>query len=118
MANYGAISELTVVRHENRFELRFPFTASAEIVELSSGAELKGRTGDLSRKGFYLDTITSLPAGAEVIVTIRSGGVSLVVRGTVVFCEPNLGMGVRVDDITPQDQEILESWLAELRRSL
>jgi hypothetical protein len=114
---YSAIPEITLVRGENRLEFRLPFTASAEIIELSSGTKLTGRTGDLSRKGLYLDTITPLPAGTNVVVTIRSGGVSLVVLGTVVFCQPNLGMGVRVDDITPQDQEILECWLAQLRGS-
>jgi hypothetical protein len=106
-----------LVRGEKRLEFRFPFTASAEIVELGSGVKIEARTGDISRKGLYLDTLTPFAVGTNVAITIASGGVSLVVLGTVAFCQPNLGMGVRVDHITTQDQEILECWLAQLRGS-
>lgn len=114
---YSAIPEMTLVPGENRLEFRFPFTASAEFVELGSGVKIEARTGDISRKGLYLDTLTPFAVGTNVAITIASGGVSLIVLGTVAFCQPNLGMGVRVDHITTQDQEILEHWLTRLRSS-
>src|SRR5580692_4207553 len=44
---------------------RFPFIASAQVVETRTEARLQARTSDLSREGCYLDMLNPLPIGTR-----------------------------------------------------
>src|SRR5947207_15785595 len=44
------------IHYERRTDVRYPFTAAAEAIELGSEARICGRTSDLGSSGCYIDT--------------------------------------------------------------
>ena len=49
---------------ENRAQVRYPFTAAAEIFELRSQTRVTGRCSDLGAGGCYIDTLSPFAVGA------------------------------------------------------
>ena len=49
---------------------RFPFIASAQVVETRTEARLQARTSDLSREGCYLDMLNPLPTGTRLRINV------------------------------------------------
>jgi hypothetical protein len=88
--------------------------ASAEVVELSSGARFSTRTTDLGPGGCFVDTLTPFPVGSKVRVTVYKTNSHFETRGVVVYSQQGLGMGVAFDALEPQQRAALDNWLAEL----
>jgi hypothetical protein len=88
--------------------------ASAEIVELSSGARFSTRTTDLSPGGCFVDTLTPFPVGSQVRVTIYRGKSHFETRGVVVYSQQGLGMGIAFGELEPKHKASLDGWIAEL----
>ena len=99
---------------ERRNADRHTFTASAEVVELSSGARFSTRTTDLGPGGCFVDTMLPFPVGAKVRVTVRKGQSNLETGGVVVYSQAGLGMGIAFDTMEPHQREALDTWLTEL----
>ena len=49
---------------------RFPFIASAQVVETRTEARLQARTSDISREGVYLDMLNPLPTGTRLRINV------------------------------------------------
>ena len=88
--------------------------ASAEVVELSSGARFATRTTDLGPGGCFVDTLTPFPVGSKVRVTVYKTNSRFETRGVVVYSQAGLGMGVAFDALEPKQRAALDTWLAEL----
>jgi hypothetical protein len=88
--------------------------ASAEIVELSSGARFSTRTTDLSPGGCFVDTLTPFPVGSQVRVTIYRGNSHFETRGAVVYSQQGLGMGIAFGELEPKHKASLDGWISEL----
>ena len=88
--------------------------ASAEIVELSSGARFSTRTTDLSPGGCFVDTLTPFPVGSQVRVTIFRGNSHFETRGSVVYSQQGLGMGIAFGELDPKHKASLDAWISEL----
>ena len=101
-------------RPEARRSPRFPFYASAEIVELRTETRLTARTSELSRYGCYLDMLTPLPLGIAVSIKITYGEKIFEATGRVIYAQPNMGMGVVFDQISPECVLLLEGWMNQL----
>lgn len=99
---------------ERRGADRHTVTASAEVVELHSGARFSTRTTDLGPGGCFVDTMTPFPVGAAVRVSIRRGETNFQTAGTVVYSQTGLGMGIAFAELNPGQREALEDWLTEL----
>lgn len=111
----GTGSHLTSVKEaERRGADRHTVTASAEVVELSSGARFATRTTDLGPGGCFVDTMTPFPVGANVRVSIKRGESNFQTAGTVVYSQTGLGMGIAFAELNPSQRLALEEWLAEL----
>jgi PilZ domain len=93
---------------------RHIFTASAEVIELSSGARFSTRTTDLGPGGCFVDTMLPFPVGASVRVSVRKGQTTFETSGLVVYSQTGLGMGIAFDIMEPQQREALDTWLTEL----
>ncbi len=93
---------------------RHAFTASAEVVELSSGAKFSTRTTDLGPGGCFVDTMVPFPVGANVRVNVRKGKTQFESGGVVVYSQAGLGMGIAFDNMEPQQRQALDTWLTEL----
>jgi hypothetical protein len=90
---------------------RHLFTASAEVVELTSGARFSTRTTDLGPGGCFIDTTNPLPVGAKVRVSIRKGKNHFNTSGSVVYSQNGLGMGVSFTDMDEPQQRAIEAWI-------
>ena len=99
---------------EQRGTDRYTFAAVVEAVEIKSGVRLSGRTTDISRGGCYIDVISPFALGTEAAVRITHGNRTFTTKGTVVYSQVGMGMGVRFVAAEPEQQWILEGWLGEL----
>ncbi len=99
---------------ERRSNDRHVITASAEVVELGSGARFSTRTTDLGPGGCFVDTMVPFPVGANVRVKIQKGKTPFETGGVVVYSQAGLGMGIAFETMEPRQREELDNWLTEL----
>jgi hypothetical protein len=99
---------------ERRGANRHSITASAEIVDIASGARFTTRTSDLGPGGCFVDSLTPFPIGSQVHVTVRQGETEFQVGGAVVYSQIGLGMGIAFDVLTFEQRLDLEGWLVEV----
>ncbi len=99
-------------RHRAR---RYPFVARIELTDLHSETQIKEQTSDLSLFGCHVNALKTFAPGAKVRIKISHGTVNFEALGKVAFARPNAGMGILFTRIGPNDQLILDKWLAELR---
>ena len=105
------------MRTQVRRSPRYSLFASARITELQTETRLTTRTSELSRHGCYLDMLTPLRLGMAVKVQIIHGGQTFEAKGRVIYCQPNMGMGVAFDEIEADNEIVIEKWLSDLRGS-
>jgi PilZ domain len=113
-ADGSAGKSAAVKESERRSADRHIFTASAEVVELRSGARFATRTTDLGPGGCFVDTTNPFPVGAEVRVTVRKGKNEFRTPGTVVYSQQGLGMGISFTELDPEQRKALDAWISEL----
>lgn len=99
------------MEQERRRYPRFPFIASAEVLEENNGSRLAARTGDISATGCYVDTINPLPGGTAVRVKIFNETQSFEAVGTVAYSVALLGMGLSFGEVPPGSRDVLQTWL-------
>lgn len=104
--------------NERRRFPRYPFVASAELIEVSSQVHLSTRVSEISQQGCYFDTINPFPPGASIKIKIAHALVFFEAVGTVVYSQPHFGMGVQFKEIHPYFGKILEEWLLTARTSV
>jgi hypothetical protein len=100
--------------NERRRATRYPLIASVLIVDLRTGASINARTSDLSLVGCYLDTLNSLPPGADVRLEIAHEGETFTTLGTVAHSTSNMGMGIKFRAMRQDQQNILQKWVDHL----
>jgi len=96
---------------ERRRTPRYPFIATAEVVDQSSQAGVSTRVTELSLHGCYLDMPNPLPTDTQVKIKIYSEGKFFESSGVIVYSQPNLGVGVTFREVRPQFLSILKQWL-------
>lgn len=70
-------------------------------------------TKDISAGGLYLNTQSTLPVGAMLLVRIPfRPEAEVVCRAEVVYSEPGRGVGLRFCDVSDEGRAILEQELA------
>jgi hypothetical protein len=99
---------------ERRGGDRHMFTASADVVELSSGARFSTRTTDLGPGGCFVDTTNPFPVGSNLHVKLHKGKTTFETSGVVVYSQNGLGMGIAFHELAHDRRAALESWLADL----
>jgi len=108
----GTPEELTP--QERRRNLRFPFTASVEVIEAKSGARITGRTSDLGLGGCYVDVMTPFPIGAEAQAKIIRGTETFEAKVKVVFSQVGMGMGLAFVSAQPSQYRLFQRWMLEI----
>jgi len=99
---------------ERRSQVRFPFTAAAEVYELHSQTRLTGRCSDLGSGGCYVDTLSPLPVGAIVKIRMERDMREFEAMAVVTYALVSMGMGLAFTEIKGEHQEVLRSWIAGL----
>ncbi|MGH9689893.1 MAG: PilZ domain-containing protein [Candidatus Acidiferrales bacterium] len=98
---------------ERRVGDRHTFIATADIIDIVSGARFSTRTTDLGPGGCFVDTLVPFESGAKVQVHIRKGTSEFKTTGLVIYSQSGLGMGIAFDRIHPEQRRELETWVGE-----
>ncbi len=97
---------------DRRVAPRYPIILKAELIELSGGAKMIGRTSDISRTGCYVDTSSPYRSGSAIHIKLTCGNESFEAQGTVRYVSPGLGMGVLFEEqIAAKQLAVLNRWL-------
>jgi hypothetical protein len=99
---------------ERRLAVRYPFTATAEIMELRSETRVTGRSSDLGRGGCYIDILSTFAIGSLVRVRLEREKKLFEAIATVSYAQQSVGMGLAFTEVKPEHQIVLQSWIAEL----
>jgi PilZ domain-containing protein len=97
--------------NDRRRTPRYPFVASAEVLERTSGTRMLARLTDISLYGCYLDMSNPLPSGSHVFVKIFRDTDFFEAEASVVYSQPNLGVGLAFREVKPHFLPILKKWL-------
>lgn len=91
---------------------RYSVLAVAEVLESGGTACIVGRMTEVSRKGCYVNTPSTLPLNSTLKLIISCDGESFITDGKVIYVHDRIGMGI-VFVNPPEDQlSILHSWVA------
>jgi len=60
--------------------------------------------------------VTPFPMGTKVRLKISHAGVNFIAIGKVAYSLPKSGMGITFITIEQKSQEVLDLWLADLRK--
>jgi hypothetical protein len=108
------MQQVQLERHRAR---RYPLRANNEVTDVQSETRISGRTGDLSLVGCHVNTLKPLTPGTKIRIKMTHGSVNFQALGRVVYARSNKGMGIVFTNIQPNDQMVLEKWIAQLRAS-
>ena len=93
-------------REHQRLKIKVPI----EIYTENSTSPIRGATSDLSLTGCYIETIFPFPIGTQLEIKLQLEGILLVV-GTVVTSDPQVGNGIHFARMLPEDIEELRVFL-------
>jgi len=99
---------------ERRRAVRYPFTAVAEIIDLSSHARVAGRSSDLGLGGCYIDILSPFALGSAVLVRLEREKKVFEAMAKVMYAKYSMGMGLAFTEVKPEHQAVLQPWVAEL----
>ena len=112
MANPGKIAELRP--QERRANVRYPFTAAADVVDTISGTRLSARCSDLGLGGCFIDTTSPFPIGTAVALRLTMEQKSFQANASVAYSMPGMGMGLAFTAAEPNQVWVLKQWIGEL----
>jgi hypothetical protein len=113
----GTNREARSVTHDKRRTPRYPFIATAELIEEQADVRIASRVSELSLHGCYLDMMNPFPEGTRVKLKVYSGNLYFESKAQVIYVQMNIGAGVRFDHILPEHQKVLDQWLDELSKT-
>jgi len=87
-----------------------------ELYIEGSESPLRGATSDLSLGGCYIESIFPLPPGTRLELKLQLEG-TLLVLGTVVTCDPQVGNGIQFTKMLPEDIEELRLFLEDAEKT-
>jgi PilZ domain len=115
-ADAGVKKNSTTQTIDRRHAARYQFTASAEVIEHSTGARFSTRTTDLGPGGCFVDTLVPFPIGSNIRIALHKGKNTFETDASVVYAQTGLGMGIAFNDLNPQEAEGLRDWLKEVTK--
>ena len=91
---------------------RYPFVARAKATDMVSGMQLVGLTTDLSEGGCRMSTRKGpFSEGTRILLEITKNDVSLVTNATVIYNLKDQFMGIRFEEMPPDQAAILAGWI-------
>ena len=94
---------------------RYPFQANIELTDVQSETQITGRTSDLSLFGCHVNAINPFAPETKILIRIAHRSMNFQALGRVVYARSNGSMGIVFTSIQPNDQLVLDEWIAELR---
>lgn len=102
---------------ERRRTPRFPFDATAEVIEKGAKTGTPARVTELSLYGCYVQMPNPLEKGAQPVLKVYTEGKYFESQGTVLYSHPNAGMGVGFQNVNPHYLTVLRHWLIQAAQS-
>jgi hypothetical protein len=99
------------MRPDRRSTLRFKFDATAEVSWENSAPQIPARVTEIGPNGCYLQMVGPAELGSSVFIKIFTEGSFFEAHATVVYSQPNSGMGVAFRDLKPYFVGELKKWL-------
>ena len=96
---------------ERRRGPRYPFIASAELIEQKAEARIASRVSELSANGCYLDMMNPFPQGTLVLVKISAGEDFFQAKAKIVYSQMNMGAGLGFLEVDENSQAVLDRWM-------
>ena len=90
--------------------------AGIHLTDLQSEKHLAAHIENLNLLGCFVETVTPFPKGTKVRLQISHAGANFTAIGKVAYSRTKAGMGITFITIEPKNQEVLDLWLADLRR--
>ena len=101
---------MTTPDNERREHQRLKIKVPIEIYTENNTSPIRGATSDLSLTGCYIETIFPFPIGTPLEIKLQLEETLLVV-GTVVTSDPQVGNGIHFNRMLPEDIEELRAFL-------
>jgi hypothetical protein len=101
------------VEDERRRTPRYPFSATAEVIEKGSPTGIPARVTELSLYGCYMEMASPLAKGLVALFKVYSEGRHFESQGTVLYSQEGQGMGVGFQNVNPHYLSVLRRWLIE-----
>lgn len=92
---------------------RYPFIATAELIEKGVQVALTARVTELSLYGCYVETVDPLAEGAEITIKLYANGKFFEAHAVIVYSQPKRGFGVCFRNVNPHFLTVLRQWLIE-----
>lgn len=102
---------------DRRHTVRYPFSVTAEILELKTGIRLGGVTSDLSQRGCFVRTTSFLEVCARVRLTLARKKQKVEILATIRRAAQT-GMDLEFLDIDPSSSAILLSWIESIGQAV
>ncbi|HKS81996.1 MAG TPA: PilZ domain-containing protein [Candidatus Acidoferrales bacterium] len=99
---------------ERRCVPRYPFIAAVEVFEPVSRTSLEARITEISTRGCYIDTQNPMPMNSVIQIRIVRDVGKFETWGRVAYSQEGLGMGIAFLQTAPDQQKIIDSWVAEI----
>jgi hypothetical protein len=98
---------------------RYPFSASAIVLEPITRTEVTARTSDISVRGCYVESLDRFPQNTVIRLTIeQAGGESFHTWGRVAHVRPGVGSGLAFFETSAEQRLTLEKWVGEAGESI
>ena len=98
---------------ERRAMRRHPFVALAELTGVGSNQRVSAQTTQMSSTGCYLGAANPFPEGARIRIRLVKDGETFESAARVLHVHAEFGMGVVFESVPPDQQQVLDSWLAK-----
>ncbi len=97
-----------------RKHTRYPVSGGVELRRNEGAPAVFGNLSDISMQGCYVETVSTLPAGTDLLFLIRVGDTTLRGRATVKTSNHAVGMGLSFMHLSTEDQQKLEFLMGSL----
>jgi hypothetical protein len=114
--NSGAYSSRVIGIRDRRYTIRYPFAADVELIDLESGKQTDGVTSDISLGGCFVCSSKPLAVNTRARLKLIRKGQILEALIVVRIVKPRVGMGIEFFDLEAPNNELLATWIDQLRR--
>jgi PilZ domain len=99
------------MEQDRRRSPRYPFVGSIEMREGTSQDKRTARVKELSINGCYVDMESPYPNGTALAVKVFTETEFFEAQASVIYSQPNQGMGLMFRDTKPYYLMVLRKWL-------
>jgi PilZ domain len=99
------------MEQDRRRSPRYPFAGSIEMREGTSEDKRTARVKELSMSGCYVDMESPYPVGTSLAIKLFTENEFFEAQASVIYCQPELGMGLMFRETKPYYLMVLRKWL-------